>query len=1227
MAEISLKEYLARVDTLLKEQASDEVIHHCRHILQYFPKNVAAYRALGVALADRSRWNDVAEVFRRVLSAFPDDETAHLGLSEAYERMGKYDDAIWHLERAFEQEPNNDTIINKLRELYLRHRQVEHPKVQLTAGAVARQYARNGLYDQAIDTLQQALERTPDRYDLRLLLAQMLWESGYRVDAAETALDVLRVLPDCLQANRILTELWLSEGRPSDAQRYLSRVEALDPYLALELAHGQPPPDDALRLQELDYERAAKRELTTAAPDWLGELGSSDAGDWMASFKETSPAQTDTPTSDLLETALPDDWLADVSSPASVPPSEKRTGITGLLASLAEETPDEAEAPAADELPADVADEPEGMPDLFPVEETGEETEAAPDFTEAAAPVPQDDDPLAWLHQSGVEIIEDAQPQASALFDADEEFVLQEPDKANPLAWLEGYEAAAEGGLQTPDEEADPLAWLHQSGVEIVDERPQPAAPTTDAQDEALLDWLADESVLDEVLHMEALSTDTLQPVGEEQADAEDRFMAGEVEEVEMSDDNEFNWLDEQQPEEPPASGEAGLDWLAQSEETAPPPSADMPDWLTAAAPGGETGGQPEETPAPQSGDAEWMVEMTAAPEPAEAGEDAGFEWMAEAEAAATPADTPDWLSEMAPPGQLAGEPEVPSLAETQAPSEPAAQDAGFEWMGEAEAVADTLDWLSEMAPSGQPSGEPEAPSPAEAGLEWLSEAQDEPAATPADTPDWLSEAAPVGEPETPQESDAGFEWIASDSEAAAAADTPDWLAEMRPAEEPAQAADAGFEWMADAQPEAGESPDWLSALEPEGAAEPAAAEQGQEEAEPAAATDSGFEWISETQAASEAAPEWLSEIAPAEEAQTAPTSEGDFEWMSGAEAETPGWLSEIAPAGETEAPASLDAGVEWLSEVAPAAETSSENSFEWAADVEPAASTETPDWLSELGPAPEEAAAPADSPSWLAELDAAGESPVSEEAPDTPGWPSEIAPSGETEAAAGDMPDWLAAMAPAQEMATGDESSEESEFDWEAEPAEDQPEWLSSLKPETAQPPEPVTATSEFSWLDEMNTPEEPMGELESAGYVDSGELEAAPGAPAPAENAPDWLNAMVPGLDVDYEAPEDEPIETEYIQGGARREELAAATTPPSPSRDFEWLNQIVAEEALQPQPAQQPIARRRFVFSRQPVWLRRPVEQQAAQSEEEDNDFPGWLRDDDADDKDFDLPPWLQ
>ena len=50
MPEVNLKDYFNRLDNLLGENSADEVIHHCRHILRYYPKNVDTYRFLGQAL-------------------------------------------------------------------------------------------------------------------------------------------------------------------------------------------------------------------------------------------------------------------------------------------------------------------------------------------------------------------------------------------------------------------------------------------------------------------------------------------------------------------------------------------------------------------------------------------------------------------------------------------------------------------------------------------------------------------------------------------------------------------------------------------------------------------------------------------------------------------------------------------------------------------------------------------------------------------------------------------------------------------------------------------------------------------------------------------------------------------------------------------------------------------------------------------------------------------------
>jgi hypothetical protein len=106
-----------------------------------------------------------------------------------------------------------------------------------------------------------------------------------------------------------------------------------------------------------------------------------------------------------------------------------------------------------------------------------------------------------------------------------------------------------------------------------------------------------------------------------------------------------------------------------------------------------------------------------------------------------------------------------------------------------------------------------------------------------------------------------------------------------------------------------------------------------------------------------------------------------------------------------------------------------------------------------------------------------------------------------------------------------------------------------------------------------------------------------------------------MVPGLDVDYDAPEDEPVETEFLPTNK------AASAKPTPTKEgktrpeFGWLLDIVNEESQQVTVVADKTALRRFVFSKQPSWLRKPTEMP-------DKSPAG---DNDADN--VDIPPWLQ
>ncbi|NWG18508.1 MAG: hypothetical protein HXY41_17950, partial [Chloroflexi bacterium] len=262
------------------------------------------------------------------------------------------------------------------------------------------------------------------------------------------------------------------------------------------------------------------------------------------------------------------------------------------------------------------------------------------------------------------------------------------------------------------------------------------------------------------------------------------------------------------------------------------------------------------------------------------------------------------------------------------------------------------------------------------------------------------------------------------------------------------------------------------------------------------------------------------------------------------------------------------------------------------------------------------------------------------------PDWLSDIQPeiehqatAPEEPAAVGDQFAWLGGADDDEAIAaeitdvTGDSLQPMAEpFDWgdttEPSRADTMPDWLGDIQSEDAPTGEPAQAfDSGFSWIDDINAPEagelqpEPEYVEEPAAHDEAPDMEEIVMAPTPANNAPDWLNAMVPGLDVDYAAPEDEPIEQTYAEDVVLHRSMAfAPEVSPSPRKDFDWLVEIVEEETQQMPAAQ--TGGRRFVFSRQPAWLRQPTEQRDeaaprrdAQDDEtdgqDDSDLPDWLR----------------
>ena len=1202
MADTSLNQYLTRIDTLLGEGLYDQAAFHSRAILQQLPKNIAAYRLLGQALLLDKRWDDAGEVLRRILSVAPDDAFAHRGLSEVYRHTDQPLDAIWHLERVQEQDTNNPEIIKSLRQLYRDYRGTDQPRLQLTVGAVARQYARNGLYEQAAAALRRALQQKPERVDLRLLLARVLRESGNQIEAARVALDVLETLPDCLEANTMLIELWLDQQRPSDAQRYLSRLEAVDPYLALELARGAPPDDDVIQVQEADYQADARRRLASSTPDWLSQIDHQPDAPPAEPDEDERPADVAPLDSlpddaDLLETASGDtivaepepasdwlgappsdsqelDWLDDVAGASATaneqttasdpfreqqpvpPPTTRKRGLTGLLASLSDDDTDDTPEAAQDEPqpPLNTADLFADFPDDdAPAEPL--QAESADDAVSQRATTDDDgeEDPLAWMRDSGIEMVENA-------------------DSIQRRGTVEFDDPAGE--LSDPEDE-DPLAWLHQSGVEILDDD-QPAEAdiiaaddddddiATDDEDEDPLAWLHQSGV-------EILDDD--QP-------AEAAYSPAQ------SDDDEadpLDWL----------ADDSLLDELLDIESLVSEDSPDI-DTFDSGAHAVTADTIPTEEDAPE-------IEPTTFHPTGQ--EEDRQDIMPDK----NDTEFPDWLTE-------------PDDDDEQS-------DAGTDSASEPDEFS--LDWLNSEHDEETQQASPGMPTEP---FDWpqFSVASDDD--DDEETDDDQPETSGFGEPGLFGDTEDGFQWGDSDEPfASPTEDTPDWLRSVSDS--------AGDDDSEEEEAEPTEAvPDWLADMQP------AAISEADDDDEDELTFDED-----EDEAAEEAVPDWLADMQPAAISEADDDDEDELAFDEDlmfdededeepvfdddraddvAEEEIPVWLADMQPKEGTDAP--------WF------AETQETESFD---EEEPAAAAEedAEHDLQDFSFATEE------SSDWPAgdQMAAAAFASQADDSDDEPiDWSGEAYPTGEVaedsaQPGTDDVPEqeeWFADAADAGLLEADEAFTPHEQGPVMDEPTED---WMlasAQMAEDAGSDADDEFAEVEAQFDDEFDAfqqdEDEPFAasaeplEFEAMGTFDDGEEETTP---TPASNAPDWLNAMVPGLDVDYEAEEDAQVEEAFDELPAQSE--TAATAPAArTSGEFGWLTEIVDEEfnappenlPATPPPAAAAPGKPRFSFSRPPAWLRKlrgeapeATASTAADDEPIGEDLPDWLEFDDDDD----------
>ncbi len=1136
MADIALRTYYKQIDQLIDQKHLEEALAYCKNILHHFPKDLEAYRLMGKTLLERGRHGDAADVFQRVLSAQPDDFISHVGMAIVREDEGNLEAALWHMERAFESSPSNPAVQDELRRLYGRRDGIVPHRAQLTRGALARLYFKQGLYAQAETELRAGLTEQPDRPDLITLLVQVLWENGHRGEAGALCSDLLQRLPHNLEANRVMAQIATAENRADDARACRARLEALDPYEAFATAgmSATSVNADAVRITEIAY----SPELSTPSqPDWSNALGADLQGqtedvlpDWVKSG--TSLLVGDGPTDPSKVNTTPDlpDWM------------RATTGIlTGALTSApAESTP---EATDLNVEPAEPAEEPPAAPS----------TDFLPDWlSEAAAPT----------------------TVANAASDADWLNALSttEPAPSNPTAsealpdWLRG--AADEASVDTPD-------WMRQS----------PSAPTSSAGD----GLSAPETKSPETPEWMSLAADAAETDTPEQTDAPLTAAA-------LGSAGAGALLGEPEPDVRPATGDNLPDWLTSA---AGQDAGEVPDWLSGvSAKADDPTAAPDwmrtDAPAPADDSVfatdapDWLRGATgqtgmlggAAPsEPTPAPEPKPFVEDDDVEASA---DVPAWLAAARPV-------EEPAALDETVPDwlSAAATDTG--------ALGDLPDWLKVSEPAVTdvtlPAATVEEPPIPEATVDVRAvEPTPSANATDIELPDWLNAAA-----EAPTSTNEGTEAGAFDADAFAwleglaarqgadpetlstpapetGDDVPDWLtsaSEATQTEQPTSASaatpetlsnDDAFAWLEGLAARQGADPETLSATPSEvelpDFLQPASPEAIERANTPIDWSDTGDEPIAavdtpEADADEGAMPDWIKALAPSTDAATAqpletlPDVDPDElpDWLRPADTAAP-----LAAAPAETGAAADDAAFAWLESLAAAqgADPATLSTPETTQSPEPG---DLPDWLT---------VAPEAATSMPAEVD------------ETPAAPLAAAPA-ETGAADDDAAfAWLESLAAAQ---GADPETLSTPAPTTPTASIDLPDWLTSEPEAPTQTPaeassvtapapaEPADDDAAFAWLES----------LAAAQGADPATLTTPPAAAqAPSESEialPDWLSG-------DVSMPATDSVASEAVEPPADRK--ATRPLPPIETEDVDlqgvaWLRTPIENVAPAADPAE--------------------------------------------------------
>ncbi|MCW1968381.1 MAG: tetratricopeptide repeat protein, partial [Anaerolineae bacterium] len=221
-AATNFSQVIVATNELIARGDYKKAVAECDNLISMYSDAVRALRARAHAL---ERLGDAAHAlddYRRVLEVMPTDYHAMSGMARCHKKLGEVRDAEGWARQVIDYDPENleAARLANLSDLEVRR-----------SGDIryARELCLAGMPLRGISEIRRKLKAEPERVDLHVVLAELLWSSKQTIAASEKCQEILHVFPDCLSAHLLLQALWQRAHMAASAYIHTAQMMRLDP--------------------------------------------------------------------------------------------------------------------------------------------------------------------------------------------------------------------------------------------------------------------------------------------------------------------------------------------------------------------------------------------------------------------------------------------------------------------------------------------------------------------------------------------------------------------------------------------------------------------------------------------------------------------------------------------------------------------------------------------------------------------------------------------------------------------------------------------------------------------------------------------------------------------------------------------------------------------------------------------------------------------------------------